>query len=43
MTPFYRDHNIPYMQLLRLAREIEEEQSTAGAQVKGAKETDPQV
>ena len=37
MTPFYRDHNILYMQLLRLAREIEEEQGTAeGAQVKGA-------
>ena len=44
MTPFYRDYNIPYMQLLRMAREIEVEQSTAeGVQVKGAKETDPQV
>ena len=44
MTPFYRNNNIPYIQLLRMAREIEEEQSTAeGAQVKGAKETDPQV
>ena len=44
MTPFYRDHNIPYMHLLRMAREIEDEQSTAeGAQVKAAKETNPQV
>ena len=44
MTPFYRDHNIPYMQLLRMAREIEDELCTAeGAQVKGVKETDPQV
>ena len=44
MTPFYRDHNIPYMQLLGMAREIEDELGTAeGAQVKGAKETDPQV
>ena len=44
MTPFYRDHNIPYMQLLRMARDIEDEQYTAeGAQVKGAKETHPQV
>ena len=25
MTPFYKDDNIPYMQLMRMAREFEDE------------------
>ena len=44
MTPFYRDDNIPYMQLLRIARELEDELWAAeGIQAKGPNETDPQV
>ena len=44
MTPFYRDEKIPYMQLLKIAREIEDELLSEGeGTAKGAKEADPQV
>ena len=44
ITPFYRDSSIPYMQLLRMAREIEGEMwTTEDHQAKGARELDPQV
>ena len=44
MTPFYKDDNIPYMQLLRLAKEFKDELWTAkGIQPKEANATDPQA
>ena len=44
ITPFYRESSIPYMQLLRMAREIEGEMwTTEDHQAKGARELDPQV
>ena len=44
MTPFYKNDNIPYMQLLRMAREFEDELWTAKEiQPKGANATDPQA
>ena len=44
MTPFYRDEKISYMQLLKIAREIEDELWPEGeGTVKGAKEANPQV
>ena len=44
MTPFYKDEKILYMQLLKIAREIEEELwSEEEGAIKGAKEADPQV